>query len=173
MHDETEDHEVGADIRRQILDDAAPPAIETVGDAQQRRELAQAKAILARQRREPRLGRLRVAPAVVPHQRGEERDLGRREAAQLGVLDEVRRVPVVALGRNVLADVVDHRRELEHLPIVRTELVQRLRLVEEPQCEPGDVRGVVFVGIAPAREVRRPRRAATRADRPTSRRDRA
>ena len=83
---------------------------------------------------------------------GEERDLVGCEPAQLRVLDEVRRVPVVALARDVLADVVQQRRELEHLAVVGAEPVQRLRLVEQAQREPRDVRGVLVVGVAPARE---------------------
>ena len=43
---------------------------------------------------------------MVPNERGEEGDLGGREAAQLRVLDEIGGVPVVALARDVLPDVV-------------------------------------------------------------------
>ena len=110
---------------------------------------------------------------MVAHERGEELDLGRFEAAELRVLDEIRRVAVVALARHVLADVVQHRRELEHLAVGGPEPVQRLRLVEQPQREARDVRGVRLVRVATAREVRDRGPAQCAADRPTSRRDRA
>ena len=45
-------------------------------------------------------------------------DLVGLEAAELAVLDEVGRVPVVTLARDVLADVVQQRRVLEHLAVV-------------------------------------------------------
>ena len=46
VHAQTQDHEVGADVGAHVVDDTAPAAVETVGDAEQRRELADADAIV-------------------------------------------------------------------------------------------------------------------------------
>ena len=88
------------------------------------------------------------------------------------MIDEIRRVPVVSLARNVLADVVQQRRVLEHLAVVVVELVQRARLVEQAQRETRDVLRVLEVGAAPARETGDRGPPQRRAGRPTSRRDR-
>ena len=70
------------------------------------------------------------------------------------MLHEVRGVAVMALAGDVLPDVVQQRREVEHLPIAGAEPVQRLRLVEELQREPRHLLGVRKVGVAPARKTR-------------------
>ena len=80
---------------------------------------------------------------MVADERGEELDLVGREAAQLRVLDEIRGVAMVTLARDVLADVVEEHRVLEHLAVVGAEAVQLLGLVEQLEREPRDVSRVL------------------------------
>ena len=115
------------------------------------------------------LRRFRVAAPVVADERGEERDLGRLESPQLAVLDEVGGVAVVALAGHVLADVVQQRRELEHLAVAVAEPVQLGGLVEQPQRE---ARRRAWCGrrrSCSAGPGSRPTRGAARAGRRTSR----
>ena len=91
---------------------------------------------------------------MVTHERGEERDLERLESAQLPVLDQVGRVPVVSPARHMLADVVQQGGELEHLAVARAELMEVGSLVEQSQGKVGDVRGVRDVGVATPGEAR-------------------
>ena len=85
------------------------------------------------------VGRLRLAAPVPAHERGEHEDLLGVEAAELAVRDEVRRVAVVAVVRDVLADVVQQRGVLEELAVVVVEAVELAGLVEELEAELRDV----------------------------------
>src|SRR3954453_21615599 len=88
------------------------------------------------------------------HYGREEGDLGRVESPELAVLDEVRRMAVVALARDVLTDVVQQRRELEHLAVTIAELVEFGRLVEQEHRQPRDLRGMRNIGVAAPGEAR-------------------
>ena len=127
----SDDNEVLTHKRVEILNPAPAAPVEAVGDPQQRGQLPQPGPVVRGERAEAGFGRLGVAAPVMAHERGEERDLGGLEAAQLAVLDEVGGVAVVALARHVLADVVQQRRELEHLAVAVAELVQLDGLVEQ------------------------------------------
>ena len=84
-----------------------------------------------------------------------------REPGDVGVLDQVVRVPVVPLVADRVADVVQQRRRLEARARRRRQLVQRGELVEQRQREPRHLARVAprrsgSGGRAPAR----PRRSA-------------
>ena len=66
-------------------------------------------------------------------------DLLRIEAAQVAVLDQVVRVPVVALVADVDADVVQQRAVLEPLALAVGQPVHAARLVEDVQRQPRDL----------------------------------
>ena len=109
--------EVGADLVADVVDDAAPAAVEPVGETQQRDELAQPLALVGVERRSA-FRRLRVAAPVPAHERGEHVDLGGVEAAELRRAP--RGTPRGGGGPwgHVLADVVEQRRVLEQLAVV-------------------------------------------------------
>ena len=70
-------------------------------------------------------------------------DLLRIEPAQVAVLDQVIRMPVMALVADVDADVVQQRAVLQPLALAIAELVHRPRLIEERQRQPRDLLRVV------------------------------
>ena len=72
---ESEDDQVGADLGATSSTTAAAPAIESVGDAEQCRELSEPFAVVVVQRGEALLRRARIAAPVMADERGEERDL--------------------------------------------------------------------------------------------------
>ena len=88
------------------------------------------------------------AALVVPGERGEHLDLVGREARQVAVRDQVVGVPLVLGVADVAADVVQQRPVLEPLPLGRGQLVEGVRLVEELERQPGDVRRVEHLGVA-------------------------
>ena len=170
---EPQDHEVGADLDVDVVDDA--PAARGRG---RRRRRSSAASLRSRSRSSLSSAAKRGSDAL-----GSPRRWCRTSAARNSispgakprssrVLDEVRGVPVVALARHVLADVVQQRRELEHLAVVVAETVQRARLVEQAQREARDVLRVRRRRSRTGARGRRPRRGAARAGRRTSRRDR-
>src|SRR5262249_11457895 len=77
---------------------------------------------------------------------GEQRDLLGREAAQAAVPYQVRGVTMVPVVGDVLADVVQERGVLEHLPVVRVEPVQFGCLVEQLDRKTRDLAGGVLGG---------------------------
>jgi hypothetical protein len=77
------------------------------------------------------------------------------------------------LRDTLLADVVQQRGEVEHLAVTRVETVQRLGLVEQLECELGDMLRVREIRVAPAREARNRRAPQCVRISRTSRRDRA
>src|SRR5437879_3967764 len=85
---DTQHDEVRTQIDVDVLDNTSATPVEAVGDPQDRRELPQAVAIRGIERSETCLRRFGIAAAMMPHERREECDLCRVEAAQLAVLDE-------------------------------------------------------------------------------------
>jgi len=99
-----------------------------------------------------------IAAPVPPRQRAKERDLVGRKAAQLSVPDEIRRVSVVPVVRDVLADVVQQGGVLEYLPVAGTEIMQLLGRVEQFEREASDLARVLLGEAASPRQAlhRRP-----------------
>ena len=146
---QSQDHEVGSDLDVEALDHAAAPTIEPVGETEQRRQLTEPLPGALVEGRGPGLGCLDLTPAVVANERGQELDLAGREAPELGVIDQIGRVPVMAFARDVLADVVEQGGVLEHLAIGVVELVQGLRLIEQAERQQRDLPRVLDIGTAP------------------------
>ena len=166
---QAKDDEVVTHKRVEILNPAAAAPVEAVGDPQQCGEFPQAGAVVGSQGGEAGFGRLRVAAAVMAHERGEERDLGGLEAAQLAVLDEIGGVAVMALAGDVLADVVQQRRELEHLAVAVAEPVQRRRSGRTARARAARRAACARRRSCSAGRGSRPTRGAARAGRRTSR----
>ena len=81
-------------------------AIEAVGDAQDRGELAHPLAIGSRELLEARVARIRRGAPVVARDQRDQRALFEREADQIGVLDHVGAVFVVLFTTDEVADIV-------------------------------------------------------------------
>ena len=97
----------------------------------------------------------RRAPSVVPRDERDHLDLVRLEPAELAVLHEIVRVPVMALVADVLAGVVEDAGEVEPLAGAVVEPVHRARRVEDLQRQARDLLGVVGGVVAAQRRVRR------------------
>ena len=89
---------------------------------------------------------------VVPGERREDLDLVGREPGQVAVRDQVVRVALVLGVADVAADVVQQRAVLQPLALGRRELVERVRLVEDLEGQPRDVRRVEDLGVAPPQQ---------------------
>src|SRR6185436_2303612 len=61
------------------------------------------------------------------------------ESAKIPILDQIVRMPVMALVADVDADVVEQRAVLEPLALPVGEPVHAARLIEEAQRDPGDL----------------------------------
>src|SRR5215213_11586780 len=107
----------------EAADVAVVAAVERVGHAEDAAELPDGLAVLLGERGVILVPLLRERAAVVAGHVGDDLALGLGEARQLGVLDEVERVLVVRLVRDVVADVVQERGGREQRPVVAAELV--------------------------------------------------
>src|ERR671910_3600224 len=132
-----------ADSYVDSVDRLTAAAVEAVGDAQERGQLAQPRLAAVPQRAEF-LGGARLAAPMPSGDGGEQRDLFGGEAAHPAVLDEVRGVAGMSVGGHVLADVVQERGVLEELAIILVERVQLGGLVEQLEREPGNLAGMVL-----------------------------
>jgi hypothetical protein len=130
MHINAKHNQIRTQFRVHIVNDAASAPVEAIGDAQECGKLPEAFAVRVIQGGVARFGRFGVSAPMVTNQRGEKRDFGRIESTKFAVLDQIGGVPVMSLARNVLADVVQERRELEHLAVGRAQAVKFLHFVE-------------------------------------------
>ena len=90
---------------------------------------------------------------MVARDERDDLDLLRIESAQVAVLDQVVRVPVVALVADVDADVVQQRAVLEPLAFAVGQSVHAARLIEDVQRQPRDLLRVLRPVAAPLAEL--------------------
>ncbi len=109
------------DGRAHALDLLLVLAVERVGDAQDGREAAHLAARLLGQIAVVRVRRVGRALAVVARDVRDDGALVGREAHDVGVLDQVVAVLVVAAVVDVVADVVQHRGGAEQQPVALAE----------------------------------------------------
>jgi hypothetical protein len=88
-------------------------------------------------------------PAVIPRDERHRFDLVGLEAAQIAVFDQVVRVLVMAVIRNVHADIMEQRCILEPFAAAVGERMNAARLIEEAGGEARDLRRVLRRVIAP------------------------
>ncbi len=97
----------------------------------------------------------RRPPAVVPRHERHHLDLLRLEPAEITILDQIVRVPVVPRIADVNAEVVHEGGVLEPLALPVRTAVDRARLVEESQGETRHLLGMLPEVVAPLRELDR------------------
>ena len=130
---------------RQVLRVAA---VEAFGQAQNCRERPHGPAALARELREVVVAKLGRRTPVIPRDQRNGVDLFRLEAAQVAVLDQVVRVPVMAFVADVHADIVKHRGVLEPFALAIGQAVHTPRLLEDRHGEARDLVGVLRPVVA-------------------------
>ena len=86
---------------------------------------------------------------MVAGDRGNGFDLLGRKAGQVGVGDQVIRVPVVLRASDGISDVMQERRVLQQFALGGRELMERVGLVEELESESGNLSGVEELGVGP------------------------
>ncbi len=128
-------------------------SVEAVGDAQDRGELGDLLLRFFRGVRELRMALLRRPFPVVAGDERDDVDLFLGEASHVVRRDEVVRVPVVAVSRDVEADVVQDGRVLEKEAVGVGEAVKLAGLVEDREGEPRDVMRVGLGVVAASREL--------------------
>src|SRR5260370_11035805 len=143
---------VVADGAVDLLDARGVGAVEGVGDAQQDGEAADGLLLPGLERREGRVLALRQRAAVVAGEVGDDLDLGRIEAGEAGVGDQVVGVLVVVAVVDRVADVVQQRGVLEPLALAAAKAVQRGGDGEQAQREPRRLKGGAQHGGGPLGE---------------------
>ena len=127
-------------------------AVEAVGDPQDRRQLLDHRPQVRVQALPVLVRLLRALPLVVARDRRDDLDLLGGEARQVAVRDQVVGMLLVPGEPDGAADVVQERPVLEPLPLGRRQLVEGVRLVEELERQPRDVRGMEDLGVGAAQE---------------------
>ena len=128
-------------------------AVEPLGQPDHGREGADGAAQRSGQIAVALVRLLRRRLAMVARQERDDLDLLRVESAQIPILDQIVRMPVMALVADVNADVVEQRAVLEPLAFAVAEPVHAARLIEEAQGEPGDLLRVLGPVAAPLAEL--------------------
>ena len=128
-------------------------AIETLGEPKNRRERAHDAAALPGQLSVAVVIGLGRGAAMIARDEGDCLDLVRLEPAQVGVLDQVMRMLVVALVADVHADVVEDRGVLKPFALAVGEPVYGARLVEQGDGQPGDLVRVLRPVVAAFRQL--------------------
>ena len=128
-------------------------AVQSLGQADDRAQQADGRAVLPREIAEPFVRFLRGGLAMVPRNQPNDIDFVRIEAAQPAVFDQVIRVFVVALVADVGADVVDERAEFEPAALARPEGVPVAGGIEELERQARDLLRVVRPVPAPLGEL--------------------
>jgi len=124
-------------------------AIEAFGQPEARRERAHRPPPLA-----PQVGIAVVPPAwrrlaMISRDERHRLDFVGLEAAQVAVFDQIVRVFVVRVIRDVDADVVEQRRVFQPLAVAVGQRVRAARLVEQADGEPRDLVRVLRRVVAP------------------------
>ena len=114
-------------------------AIEPFGQPHHRRQLLDRPAAISRKIPVSLVRLLRRRLPMIARDERNHLDLLRLEAAEVAVLDQVVRMPVVALVADVHADIVQQRAVFEPLALACRQSVDAARLVEDAQREPGDL----------------------------------
>jgi len=114
-------------------------AVEALGQPQHRRQCPNRTAQPPREMAEPVVLPLRRRLSMIARDERDRLDLVGLEAAQVAVGDQVVRVLVVPFVADVDADVVQNRGVLQPFALAIGEPVDRARLIEQRQREPGDV----------------------------------
>ncbi len=118
-------------------------AIEPLGKPDHRREHAHRPSLGAFEIPVALVRLLRRRLAMIAGDEGDDFDLLRIETAEIAVLDQVVRVPVMPLVADMHADVVQHGAELEPLSLAIAESVHALRLVENIERQARHLGGVL------------------------------
>ena len=129
-------------------------AVERVGDAEDGREAADLAARLLVEIAVVGVARVGRALAVVARDVGDDRPLVRRDAHDVGVLDQVVAVLVVPVVVDVVADVVQHRGGAQEQAVALAEGVHELQIVEELRREPAHLARVRLVEVVAPTEAR-------------------
>jgi len=127
--------------------------IEALGEAQHRRQRPHGPPQAPRQTAEAFMLALRRRLAVITRDQGDHLDLVRLEAAQIAVRDQVVRVLVVALVRDVNADIVEQRGIFQPLALAIGEGVNAARLFEERDGDLRHLAGVLRPVVAALRQL--------------------
>ncbi len=120
-----------------------------IADAQDPGERAHERLLVAAERGELRMRRLRLALAVVAGDLGDELDLAIGQSGELAVADHVVRVQVVLGVGDHEPDVGQQRTRLEVVTLRRAEAVQRLQAVEQFDGEACHLGRVFRIVVAP------------------------
>ena len=152
MRAEHEAVPVAGGLQFHVFDHLAVAAVQVLGDAQQRRPDTHGAALGGGQRRQRAFRFLGPPATVVLRHERDGLDLLGLEPAEPAVADQVVRVLVMVLVRDVPADVVQQRRVFEPLACAVSRLVDAARLVEQREGQAGHVLGVLAVPAAPLAE---------------------
>jgi len=147
-----EEHVLIVDDHRDITHRALTTTIQRVRDPQNGREFHDHLPLRRRQLREIRMSHVGRRLAVIPRHIGNDRNLIGGETTQSGVTDQVIRMLVVRLIRDVHARLVQKRRVLEQFPLAGLEHVQLRRLIEDPERQCRDVLGMREIDVGLSRE---------------------
>jgi hypothetical protein len=124
----------GQDVN--ALDDLRVTAIEAFGQADDRAEQPHRAAPRFRQLAEIAMALARCREPMVPRDEADDLDFVGVEAAQITVGDQILRMFVMVLVRDVDADVVQQRRVFEPFALAALEAVDRRGAVEERERQP-------------------------------------
>jgi hypothetical protein len=127
--------------------------IQPFGEPDHRRHRLDRLAFRAAEIRVALVGLLRRGLPVVAGEQRDDLDLLGIEAAEIAVLDQVVRVPVMALVADVHADVVQQRAVLEPLAFAIGQAVHAPGLIEDRQRQPCDLLRVLGPVAAPLAEL--------------------
>ena len=114
-------------------------AIETLGQPQECRQDSDRLAKLRAQRAITLVRPLGCGAAVIPRHECQYLDFFRLEPAEVAVLDQVVRVPVMARVADMQADVVQERAVGQPLALAVCQPVDASGLVEQRECNPCDL----------------------------------
>ena len=123
-------------------------AIESLGQPHHRGQLLDHPLHLRREGVEPLVRLLRRRLPMVARDERDDLDLPWLEAAEVAVLDQVIRMPVMALVADVHADVVQQRAVFEQLAFRVAEFVRAARLVEDAERQARDLLRVLRPVVA-------------------------
>src|SRR5262245_31819174 len=143
-----EQHVVAAIAELERRDRLSMAAVETLSHAQDRRQRANGLAQRARQARVLVVRALRRSPPMVARDQGDNLDLIWMKTAQVAVLDQVVRVPMVSRVADQAAEVVQQGRVLEPFTLAVGQAMNSPALIEQRKRQPHHLLGMLGVVVA-------------------------
>jgi hypothetical protein len=140
---------VAAIVKLDAGDRLGVAAIEIFGQPKHRREPPYDFAPLAPELTKVRLPARRRRTPVIPGHEGDRFDLIGLEAAEVAVLDQVVRMPMMALVADVDAGIVENRGVFEPFALLVRHPVDGARSIEKRQREPGNLVRMIRPVAAP------------------------